>query len=155
MAAQAWKIFTRAKRAIARGEILLHTGVYKMCLCTSAATANLAKFTNTGISTWASVGSEISARGGYAANGRTIPAWGWTVGASTKQYKTRYTTLGLIFTADGSALNNIKFAVIRNSTGAGAGKVICWCSLSASQFTINSPNTLTIFPATGGVFVLA
>jgi len=130
-------------------------GVFRMCLCRASASANLLKITNTGISTWASVGSEISARGGYPANGKSIPGIKWTVGASTKQMKFTYTTAGIVFTASGSSLNNIKYAVIRNSTAAGAGKVLCYCTLSTSPFTINSPNTLTILPASNGVFTLA
>jgi len=33
--------------------------------------------------------------------------------------------------------------------------VLCFCSLSSSQFTITSPNTLTILPAATGIFTLA
>ena len=156
MAAGTWKIYTRAKRNMCATTINLSTGVYKMMLCTAGASANILKVSNGGISTWASVGSEISARGGYAANGRTIPNGPkWTVGASTKQMKFTYTATGIVFTASNSPLNNCKYAVIRNSTGAGAGKVVCYCTLSTAQFTITSPNTLTILPAATGVFTLA
>jgi hypothetical protein len=48
----------------------------------------------------------------------------------------------------------VKFAVIRNSTGATAGKLLCFCQLSTTQFTVTSPNTLTILPAATGVFTL-
>ena len=156
MAAGAWKIFTRAKRSLCTASTGINLdGVFRMCLCRTSASAGVLKNTNTGISTWASVGGEISARGGYAANGRSIPAIKWTVGASTKQMKFSFTTAGLVFTASGSALNNIRYAVIRNSTGAGAGKVLCFCTLSTAAFTISSPNTLTILPAATGVFTLA
>lgn len=156
MAAGAWKVFTKAKRylATASGGINLD-GVFLMCLCRASASANVLKNTNTGISTWASVTGEISARGTYAANGRTIPAIKWTVdGTSSAKMKFSFTTGGLVFTASGSALNDIKYAVIRNSTGAGAGKVLCFCTLSTAAFTISSPNTLTILPAAAGVFSL-
>jgi hypothetical protein len=158
-AAGAWKIYTRAKRSIGAGggTITLGAGVFKMCLHRTSASANILKVSNGGISTFASVGSEISATGGYAANGRNIPpATGkWTVGASTKQMKFSYTTAGLVFTANGANLTNIRYAVIRNSTGAGAGKVLCFCTLSTAAFTITSPNTLTISPAATGIFTLA
>jgi hypothetical protein len=62
--------------------------------------------------------------------------------------------VGLTFTASGSSLNNIKYAIIRNSTGAGAGKLLCFCRLSSAQFTVSSPNTLTVLPAATGVFTL-
>jgi len=159
MAAGAWKIYTRAKRALGAGSgvVTLGAGVFKMALHRTSASANILKVSNGDISTWASMGSEISATGGYAAGGRNIPpATGkWTVGASTKQMKFSYTTAGLVFTANGANLTNIRYAVIRNSTGAGAGKVLCYCTLSTAAFTITSPNTLTISPAATGVFTLA
>jgi hypothetical protein len=84
-----------------------------------------------------------------------VPATGqWTVGASAKQQKFTYSTVGLTFTASGASLTNVKYAVIRNSTGATAGKLLCFCQLSTSQFTVTSPNTLTILPAATGVFTL-
>lgn len=157
MAAGTWKIYAKAKKYIGAGTILLGAGVYKMCLLRQSATAKGIHTVSTR-STWASLlSTEISARGGYAANGRNIdPVTGqWTLGTSAKQYKFTYTALGLVFTASGSALNNIRFAVIRNSTGAGAGKLLCFCTLSTAQFTISSPNTLTILPAAAGIFTLA
>ena len=160
MAAGAWKIYTRAKRTIGAGAgtITLGAGVFKMCLLRTSASANILKVSNGGISTWASIsGTEISATGGYAANGRNIgPATGkWTVGASTKQMKFTYTTAGLVFTANGGNLTNVRYAALRNSTGAGAGKLLCFCTLSTAAFTITSPNTLTISPAATGVFTMA
>lgn len=157
MAAGAWKIYTQAKRLLCSGSITLGAGVFKMCLHRASASANILKISDGGISTWASVPGEISALGGYVAAGRNIgPATGhWTVGASTKQMKFTMTTAGIIFTASGASLSNIKYAVIRNSTGGGAGKVLCYCTLSTAAFTITSPNTLTILPAATGIFTLA
>ena len=156
MAAGAWQVFTRAKRylATASGGINLD-GVFLMSLHTAAASANLLKITNTGISTWASVGSEIAEQGGYVAGGRSMSSVAWTVGASTKQMKYSFKSAGLVFTASGANLSVIKYAVIRNSTGAGAGKVLCFCTLSTAEFSITSPNTLTILPAATGVFTMA
>jgi hypothetical protein len=61
----------------------------------------------------------------------------------------------LVYTANGGPLTNIKYALMRNSTGAGAGKAICYCTLSATPFTISTGNTLTVSPATTGMFTLA
>lgn len=156
MAAGAWKIFTRAKRNLATASSGINLdGVFRMCLCKTSASANLLKITNTGASAWSEIGSEIAAQGGYVAGGRSIPAIKWTVGASTKQMKFSFTTAGLVFTASGAALSVIRYAVIRNSTGAGAGKVLAFCTLSTAAFSISSPNTLTIIPAATGVFTLA
>lgn len=157
MAAGTWKIYAKAKKYIGAGTITLGAGVFKMALLRTSASA-LGIATLSTRSTWASIsGTEISARGGYVAGGRNLlPATSqWTVGASAKQYKFTYSTAGLVFTASGSALNNIRFAVIRNSTGAGAGKLLCFCTLSSAAFTISSPNTLTVLPAATGVFTLA
>lgn len=154
MAAGTWKVFNKAKRFLGNGTITLGAGVFKMSLHRVSASA---VFAGLAISTFASAVGEISARGGYAVGGRNIvPATGqWTIGASAKQMKITYSTIGLVFTASGSALNNIKYALLRNSTGAGAGKVLCFCTLSTAAFTISSPNTLTVAPATAGVFTMA
>lgn len=155
MAAGAWKIFTQAKFNLGQGSINLK-GNLRMCLMTSGVSAALSNDSFTGISSWTSISaSEISPRGGYAANGRLLPNADWTVGASVHQIKLTYTATGIIFTANGSPLNNIKYAVIRTSSGAGVGLLVCYSTLSTSPFTINSPNTLTIFPHANGVFTLA
>lgn len=158
MAAQAWKIYAKSKKYLANGTITLGAGVFKMALLRSSATA-AGIGTLSSKSVWTGfTATEISALGGYVAGGRNIvPATGqWTVGASAKQYKFTYTTAGLVFTASGATLKNIRFAVIKNSTGAsGAGKLLCYCSLSSAAFSITSPNTLTIIPAATGVFTLA
>jgi len=151
MAASAWQLYNKAKKKIGNGTITLGAGVFKMVLATSA--SNASTFT---LSTYASLTNEIAATGGYTTGGRNlVPATGyWTVGASAKQYKFTYSTVGLTFTASGASLTNVKYAVIRNSTGATAGQMLCWCQLSSSQFTVTSPNTLTILPASTGVFTL-
>ncbi len=78
------------------------------------------------------------------------------MGASARQYKFTFTSIGIVFTANGSALNDIKYAVIRNSTGGGAGYVLCYVTLSSAAFTVASPNTLTIQPSpSGGIFTMA
>jgi len=157
MAAQAWKIYAKAKKYIGNGTITLGAGVFKMCLLRSSATALGITVLSTR-STWNSIrAAEINAQGGYLIHGRNIgPATGqWSVGASTKQYKFYYTTAGLIFTASGASLVNIRFAVIRNSLTGSTGRLLCYCSLSSAAFSITSPNTLTITPNASGVFTLA
>ena len=79
---------------------------------------------------------------------------GFKLFRSTPTLKFYYTTTGIIFTASGSSLVNVRYAVIRNSTGAGNGVPICYVALSTAQFTITSPNTLTILPPANGVFSL-
>ena len=151
MAASAWQLYNSAKKYIGNGTITLGAGVFKMVLATSA--SNTSTFT---LSTYASVTNEIAATGGYTTGGKNlVPATGqWTVGASAKQMKFTMSTVGLAFTASGASLTNIKYAILRNSTGAGAGKLLCFCQLSSSQFTVTSPNTLTVLPAATGIFTL-
>lgn len=153
MSAGTWKVFSKAKRYIGNGTITLGAGVFKMSLHRTSASA---VFAGLAISTFASAVGEISARGGYAVGGRNlVPATSqWTLGASAKQMKLTYSTIGLVYTASNSALNNIRYAAIRNSTGGGAGKMLCFCTLSTAAFTIVSPNTLTISPAATGIFTL-
>ena len=156
MAAGTWKVFGLAKRAIGRGSITLHTGVFRMALHATAASANLSQMRSIGstISAWGSIGSNISARGGYQSSGRSIPGFKWSTGANNSTLKFYYTTTGIVFTASNSSLINVRYAVIRNSTGASNGVPLCYVALSTAQFTITSPNTLTIIPASNGVFSL-
>jgi hypothetical protein len=164
MAAGTWKVFTKAKRlmgtggtAMASGGITLGAGIFKMTLHKKSASANLLKGTNAGLSTYASIGSPVGNYGNYTAGGLAIgPATGkWTVdGTSSAKMKFSYTTLGLTFKACASTLGSIKYALIRTSTGAGAGKVVCWCTLSTTGFNLTAGNTLIITPNASGVFSL-
>jgi len=133
MAATAFQLFNTSKKYIGNGTIVLGTAALRVKLHTSA--SNCSTFT---LSTFASINNEISARGGYVAGGRSILGMTWTVGASAKSYALKATNL--VFTASGSSLVNVKFAAI----GVNAGKALCWCKLSTAQFTVTSPNTLTI-----------
>jgi hypothetical protein len=151
MAATAWQLYNKAKQYIGNGTITLGAGVFKMVLATSA--SNASTFT---LTAYSQITNEISATGGYVTGGKNlVPATAyWTVGASAKQMKFTMSTVGLAFTASGASLTNIKYAILRNSTGATAGRLLCFCRLSSSQFTVTSPNTLTVLPAATGIFTL-
>jgi hypothetical protein len=152
-AAQAWKIYAAAKRHIGRGELTLHTGVFKMSLHRNSASGTITSLST--ISIFSSIIAQISATGGYVAGGKAVPAAYWTLGASATQLKFSYTTGGLVFSAAGGNLTNIRYALIRKSVGSTtSGNVLCYCSLSSANFTITSPNTLTILPAATGVFTM-
>lgn len=143
MAAAAFLIYSKAKKAIGNGTIVLGTTAMKMKLHTSA--SNASTFT---LGTLASVTNEISARGGYAAGGRSLASMTWTVGASAKQYA--FKAASIIFSAGTSALNNVKFAVI----GISGGAALCWSKLSTAQFNVTTGNTLTV-AISGGIFTLS
>jgi len=151
MAATAWQLYNEAKKYIGNGTITLGAGVFKMVLAQSASNASTFTF-----SVYSQINNEVANAGGYLTGGRNlVPATSqWTVGASAKQMKFTQTTAGLTFTASGANLVNIKYAIIRNSTGSTAGKLLCFCRLSSSQFTVTTPNTLTIIPAATGIFTL-
>ena len=151
MAATAWQLYNKAKQYIGNGTITLGAGVFKMVLATSA--SNASTFT---LTAYSQITNEISATGGYVTGGKNlVPATAyWTVGASAKQMKFTMSTVGLAFTASGASLTNIRYAILRNSTGASAGRLLCFCQLSSSQFTVTSPNTLTVLPAATGIFTL-
>jgi hypothetical protein len=151
MAASAWQLYNKAKQYIGNGTITLGAGVFKMVLATSA--SNASTFT---LTAYSEITNEIGATGGYVTGGKNlVPATAyWTVGASAKQMKFTMSSVGLAFTASGASLTNIKYAILRNSTGATAGRLLCFCQLSSSQFTVTSPNTLTVLPAATGIFTL-
>jgi hypothetical protein len=147
MAASAWQLYNSGKRYIGNGTIELGVGNFKLALLRSA--SNTSTFT---LSTFASLTNEISATGGYVTGGKAlVPGTGqWTTGVSAKQMKFTYSTIGVTFTASGAPLTNVKYAVIYQS----GGKLLCFCQLSSAQFTVASPNTLTVLPAATGVFTL-
>ena len=151
MASTAWQLYNYAKRYIGNGTITLGAGVIKMVLARTS--SNASTFT---LSTYSQITAEISATGGYATGGKNlVPLTAqWTVGASAKQMKFTMSSVGLAFTSSGASLTNISYAILRNSTGAAAGKLLCFCQLSSTQFTVTSPNTLTVLPAATGIFTL-
>ena len=155
MAASAWQLYNSGKRYIGNGTIELGAGSFKMALFNSA--SNTSTFT---LSTFISLTGQISATGGYVSGGKElVPATGsWALTSATSPVvRFTYSSIGLTFTASGSSLNNIKYAVLTFGASAGVAstrKLLCFCQLSSSQFTVASPNTLTVLPAATGVFTL-
>jgi hypothetical protein len=141
MAAGVFTLYNTAKKYIGNATVNLGTTALKLKLCTSASNAETLT-----LSTFAGVTGEISATGGYVANGLALASMVWTVGASAKSYK--FDAADLVFTASGASLTNVKYAVI----GVSGGKSLAWSKLSTGQFTITSPNTLTIQFNALGIF---
>ena len=144
MAAAAWRLYAKAKEYIGDGTITLGTNGFKMALFKGSSNASTLT-----LSTLASVTVQASG-GAYTAGGKYLaPSAGtWTLSGSTVTFD--YTTLGITFTASGSNISAVQYAVIHNS----AGKLLCWSKLSASAFSVADPNTLTVLPAATGVFTL-
>jgi hypothetical protein len=153
MAAGNWKVYGKAIKKIGNGTINL-SGVFKLQLHTSAAATNIAALSTRSLNT--EVGNEVAAAGGYPAGGKALLAVKWSALVSAKRINFSYTTAGWVQTASGSTIANIRFALIRNSTGAGTGHVVAFVSLSTAQFNLTSPNILTILPnSPNGVFYIA
>ena len=144
MAAQAWTLYNKAKKNVGNGNINLGSGNFRMTLHTSA--SNAATLT---LSTYGSLTGECTEANGYSSSGKACTTRVWTVGASAKQYK--FDVDDLTWTGTGGAISNIKFAVIWQS----GGKLLCRASLTSSQFTLASGNTMTIQINSAGVFTLA
>jgi len=144
MAAAAWRLYAKAKEYIGDGTITLGTGGFKMALFRGSSNASTVT-----LSTLVQISVQVSG-GAYVAGGKYLaPSAGtWTLAGSTVTFD--YTTLGITFTASGSVISAVQYAVIHNS----AGKLLCWSKLSASAFSVADPNTLTVLPAATGVFTL-
>lgn len=147
MAAQPWILYNTAKKKIGANTIQLDAGAWKMQLHTSASNASTAS-----LSLGSEITGEIATAGGYAAGGKALAGVVWTSAGSPASVK--WDATDLVFTAVGANLSDIKFAAIRNSTGATDGHLVCWSRLSASEFSVTTGNTLTVQFATAGIFVL-
>jgi hypothetical protein len=53
------------------------------------------------------------------------------------------------------SIANIKFAVISNVSGGASGKLLCRSTLTSSQFTLSSGNTLTLQYNSAGILTLS
>jgi alcohol dehydrogenase YqhD (iron-dependent ADH family) len=144
MAAAAWRLYAKAKEYIGDGTITLGTGGFKMALFRGSSNASTVT-----LSTLVQISVQVSG-GAYVAGGKYLaPSAGtWTLAGSTVTFD--YSTIGITFTASGSNISAVQYAVIHNS----AGKLLCWSKLSASAFSVADPNTLTVLPAATGVFTL-
>lgn len=149
MAAQAWKLYNKAIKKIGNGSISLAATVFRLALFTSA--SNFATLT---LSTYASLTSEVTEANGYSSSGKALTGEVWTVGASAGQYK--FDSDDPIWTATGGNIANIKGAVIWLSAASANGRhVVLTASLTSSQFTLASGNTLTIQMASAGILTAA
>ncbi len=139
MAATAWQLYNAAKKYLQNGTIQIGTSTLKMKLYTSA--SNASTFT---LSTLGSVSNQVTG-GGYS-EGKTLSGVELTSILSAKSFS--FGAADVVYTASGSTLANVKFAVI----GISGGKALCWSRLSTSQFSITSPNTLTVVVHANGIY---
>jgi len=101
-----------------------------------------------------SLNNEVVSGNGYSTSGKALTGEIWTVGASAKQYK--FDVDDVTWTGTGGTIANIKYAGIWLSAAASAGRhLLCVASLTSSQFTLASGNTLTLQMNSNGVFTMS
>ncbi len=154
MAAGSWKVFDTFKRYMADGTLDLDAGIFKMTLHTSAANLSTIATALSVLSVFNSVTGEIADGNGYSTSGKTLSAHTWSTGASGGVM--RFDSTAVLWSANGGTISNIKFAVIWHSAAASSGrKLVCYSTLSTSQFDLTDTNRLTITPSASGMFELS
>lgn len=153
MAAGTWKVFNLAKLKLGNGTLSLSATAFRLALFTSA--SNLKSSTSAlprGI--YNSLTGEVANGNKYVTGGFALTGENWSVGRSAKEYA--FFTSNLTFTASGGSIANIKIAAIYISAAASANRhLLCYVTLTSSQFTLAENNTCTIQCPTNGVLMLA
>lgn len=149
MAAQAWKLYNLAKKKIGNTTINLAATVFRIALFQSAS-----NFATATLGVYGSLTSEVAEANGYSSSGKSLVNEVWTVGGSAGQYK--FDCDDPLWTATGGTIPNIKGAVMwLSGASAGARHLLVRASLTSSQFTLASGNTLTLQMNSSGVFTMA
>jgi len=148
MAAQAWSFYNEFKKYMADNTIDMDNSIFRIALFTSASNAATATFTLK-----PQVNNEVANGSGYLTSGKTLSATTWASGASASEW--RFDSTAVFWSANGGNIANIKFAVIFLSAAASAGRyLVCYSSLTSTQFTLTDGNRLTITPSANGIFEL-
>ena len=148
MAAQAWKVYNKAIKKIGNGTMVLGNPV-RVALVTSAS-----NFATATMSLWGSVTSEVTSGNGYSSSGKALATEAWTVGASAASYK--FDADDSVWTGTGGSIANIKAAVLFMSAAAAGGcHLLAYASLTSTQFTLASGNTLTLQYNSLGIFTIS
>jgi len=136
MAASAWEFYNNFKYALGNGQIdLTGTGTsFKMRLFKSSSNAATATLVTAGQLT-----NEVDSSA-YPTKGNALTV-NWSVKSTTSTYSWTFTTV--VFTASGTAINNVKYAVIATQT---ASILICWSQLTTAEFNIALGNELVLEP---------
>jgi hypothetical protein len=146
MAAGAWTVYNESKKYLGNATLNLSTPK-RISLHTSASNANTAT-----LSVFSELTSEVTSGFGYSSSGKALTTVRWTTGASAGQMM--FDADDVVWTGTGGAIANIKFAVISNTSGGAAGKLLCRSQLTTAQFTLASGNTLTLQMNSAGILTL-
>lgn len=144
MAAQAWELYNLAKRKIGNGTIQLGVNTFRMQLHRGSSNASTLT-----LSAAPEVTNQVTT-GGYVAGGKVLAANTWTALGAATTYN--FDSDNVIFSAVGSAMLSIQYAVVR-ITGA-ALHLLMKSKLSTAAFAVNAGSTLTIQIHTSGYFTL-
>ena len=144
MAAGAWIIFDGFQQALGDANMDLGGGTFYCALFTSA--ANLSAGANSALSSFGSVTGEVAEANGYSSSGKTLSATTWAAGASGGVR--RFDSTAVFWSANGGNISAIKFGVVWQS----GGRLVCYSTLSTSQFSLTDTNRLTITPSANGLF---
>jgi hypothetical protein len=151
MAAEAWTIFNAAKKNLGRGVVNL-SGEASKHYCTLFRQSISVLYDQT-VSVLSSLGAFTVA--GSLDSKASLAGVTWSGVASVNDPTKVWTCNDLTFTASGATLSAVRYAVIWQSTSAGGGPLICYSSLSGTQFDVTTGNTLTVQINASGVFTLA
>jgi len=149
MAAAAWAFYNSFKRYLGNGTLDMNTDLWRISLYTSA--SNAATVT---LSRQNQLTNEVAEANGYSSSGLSLSAPTWSIGTTSGTL--RFDSTAVIWTAAAGSIADVKFAVIWKSDNATSAnrKLVCQSQLSTAQFSITTGNTLTITPATTGIFEL-
>ena len=154
MAAGAWKVFNRAKKAIGNGTMSLSATTFHICLAQSSSnlktTASARPLIMLG-----SVTNQVASTTGHPTGGDALAGEVWTAGSTASTLK--FDVTDHVFTALGSPILAIKYAIIyATGESAAAQKLLCYSTLTTSPIaSLAATNTLTIQMNTSGVLTLS
>jgi hypothetical protein len=151
MGASAWTVFWDAKHRLGlagTSGFNLSASKFRMSLHRTSASANLL---SNNVSTYGSI-SYMASGGGINAEGQTLTGVTWVSSAAGVQ---RFDCSNEVWSPTGSALSQVRYAVIRESEGAvTSGYPLCYAALSTAEFPVGDGSTLTVQIATTGIFTL-
>jgi hypothetical protein len=145
MASSPWELYNLAKQKLGNGTIKLGVDTFRMQLHKGSSNASTLTLNVAGDATF-----EVNT-GSYVAGGKTLAANTWASFPSAKVY--RFDSDDVIFSATGTNMTSIQYAVVRN-TGATL-HLLMKSKLSTAVFTVNAGSTLTVQIHGSGYFLLS
>jgi hypothetical protein len=151
MAAGTWKVFNTFKSRMGLATCAL-SGEFRLALAQSASNLKTsASALARGI--YGSITSEVANGNGYVTLGYQLTSENWNQ-VSASKYK--FSVASLTFTATGGTIPNIKYAYVYASNATSTSRfLVCYVTLTTSQFTLAQNNTCTINTPANGLFTLS